>query len=70
MARKKLTEADWERVFTLRCQSKRGPALSLEDSNFCVRAWREDPGRYGKMDARVFNATVPFGSSVRVPEED
>ncbi len=66
--RKPLTEADWDRVFTLRCQSKRGHELSKEQHDFCMRAYKQDAVRYGKMDARVFNATVPFGSNVRIPE--
>ena len=61
-----LTEAEWRRVFDLRCKSKRGEYLSPEDRALTTRAWNEDEKRYGDMEADVFNATVPFGSTVRV----
>lgn len=63
--RKKLTEAEWNKVFHLRCRSKEGRELSKEDRALVDAAWRENPERYANMDADVFDATVPFGSSVR-----
>lgn len=62
----KLTEAEWSEVFRLRCRSKRGESLSPEERKLIERAWKTDRKRYGSMDADVFNATVPFGSSVRM----
>lgn len=66
MAKKKkpppLTETDWERVFRLRCQSKRGYELNPTDHRFCLRALKENPERYGKMEKDVFEATKPFGA--------
>jgi hypothetical protein len=60
--KKTLTEMDWEKVFRLRCRSKKGEELSREDYDFCVMAYKEDPKRYSAMDKEVFNATKPFGA--------
>jgi hypothetical protein len=63
--KKALDAAQWERVFFLRCKSKRGESVTDEDQRLLVAAYRSDPGRYGDLNADVFNATVPIGSSVR-----
>lgn len=60
--KKKLTEREWERVFDIRCKSKRGERVSEEDMKFVERAWLEDPDRYGALNAKVFEATKPLGS--------
>lgn len=62
-----LTEAEWAIVFRARCKSKegRGDTITKEERKLVDRAYKEDPDRYGAMDADVFNATVPFGSNVR-----
>jgi hypothetical protein len=66
MARpKKLTEEQWRRVFQLRCRSKQGQDVSQEDLALVYAAFHEDLERYSAMEVDVFNATVPFGSSVR-----
>lgn len=66
MRRKALTEAEWRRVFDLRCLSKRGtPATDEESRDLINRAYREDPDRYSAMNGDVFDATVPVGSNVR-----
>ena len=61
----KLAERDWLRVFEVRCKSKRGEALTEEQYALIQRAFKQDPKRYGEMDAEVFNATVPAGSAAR-----
>jgi hypothetical protein len=63
--RKKLTEDEWRKVFHLRCRSKQGQELSKEDRALVDAAYNEDPERYGAMEPDVFDATVPFGSTVR-----
>ena len=63
--RRKLTGSEWREVFQLRCKSKRGEELSREERALVDAAYREDEKRYGAMEDDVFNATVPFGSSVR-----
>jgi|EndMetStandDraft_4_1072995.scaffolds.fasta_scaffold00912_3 hypothetical protein len=63
--RSKLTDADWRQVFQLRCKSKRGEALTSQESALVERAYEEDEARYGSMEPDVFNATVPFGSGAR-----
>jgi len=66
MARhKKLTEEEWRRVFQLRCRSKQGQDIAKEDLALVDAAFRDDLERYSAMEVDVFNATVPFGSSVR-----
>lgn len=62
---KKLTEDEWRRVFSLRCQSKRGQGLSDADRDFCHRAFQSDPDRYKAMGAKVFEETASFGSVIR-----
>jgi hypothetical protein len=63
--KKKLTELEWEIVFRLRCRSKRGEALAAGESKLLETAFREDPERYGSLDAEVFHATTPYGSQPR-----
>lgn len=60
--KKPLTESDWDRVFKLRCRSKRGEYISPEDFEFMQRAWKSDKKRYGELDAKVFEATKPYGA--------
>lgn len=60
-----LTEEEWRRVFEARCRSKQGVPLSADDRALCERAFSLDPKRYSTMDADVFDATVPFGSSAK-----
>jgi hypothetical protein len=65
-ARKRaLAEAEWREVFALRCRSKRGERLSPEEQRKCELAFRRDGLRYAEMERDVFNATVPFGSTVK-----
>lgn len=66
MTRKaKLTEAEWLRVFKIRCDCKRGAGLGPDERKLIERAMKEDRERYSAMDDDVFDATVPFGSNVR-----
>jgi hypothetical protein len=65
MPRKKLTEEEWRRLFQMRCRSKQGQELSKKDRALMHAAFKEDPDRYGSMEADVFDATVPFGSNVK-----
>lgn len=39
--------------------------MNPEERALIDAAWKQDPVRYAEMDGAVFNATVPFGSSVR-----
>jgi hypothetical protein len=59
---------DWDRVFDLRCRSKRGERLSDEDLEYLEYAHEVDRDRYASLNARVFNETAPIGSLRRVPE--
>lgn len=58
-----LTDAEWRRLFTVRCKSKRGQAITDDESALIDRAFASDPKRYGNMDPDVFNETVPAGST-------
>ncbi len=59
----KLTEADWDRVFDVRCRSKRGLQLTGVELDLVQRAFNEDPDRYSALSSRVFEATKPAGST-------
>lgn len=59
-----LSESEWARVFAARCNSKSGRGLSEDERALCFTALQSDRKRYVAMDAAVFNATVPVGSSV------
>lgn len=68
--RKPLSEDDRREVFRLRCKSKRGETLSRKEMALVQRAFETDPAWYKKTEADVFNATVPFGSTVRMKASD
>lgn len=59
------TEGDWLLVFRIRCRSKTGQPVTQDELELCERAMRSDPERYSLMSDDVFDATAPFGSSVR-----
>lgn len=61
---------DAERCLRLRKASKSGSHVSLEDMNFCHMMWRKYPEWYKKTQAQAFNETVPFGSNVRMEEDE
>lgn len=62
----RLTEREWVEVFRLRCKSKSGGELTKVERALTEAAYRENEKRYARMEIDVFNATVPFGSSVRI----
>lgn len=76
MPKKKLTltEAEWAQVFRLRCKSKQGQTLTHKERTLVEAAFESDQKRYSAMEPSVFDATVPFGSSVKWrllwPEDD
>lgn len=51
-----------ERLFKIRCASKRGRYMSPEDLRFMERMYRKFPVEYEKMDSQVDEATKPFGA--------
>jgi hypothetical protein len=61
----KLTDESWRKVFSIRCRSKQGQPIPSAELGLYGRAMREDPARYEAMGADVFEATVPFGSTVK-----
>lgn len=62
MAKKKLSEAQWEKVFKIRCKSKQGQDLTNEELDLIILARKSDLKRYVSLDEDVFEATRPFGS--------
>lgn len=62
-----LTEEEWVLVFELRCRSKNGLPPSDDERALLERAFSLDPERYSAMNADVFEATRPFGSSAKPP---
>lgn len=67
MKKRALSEAEWKEVFRVRCKNKRGEQLNEQEQMLVERAWSSDRARYRNLDADVFDATVPFGSTVRYP---
>lgn len=63
---RELTENDWARVFKVRCQDRQGRPISDEERTLVEVAFESDEKRYRAMTPDVFNATVPFGSTVRM----
>lgn len=53
---------NWDRVFDLRCKSKRGEQLTDAELVLIKRAHAEDRERYAALDDRVFEVTKPFGA--------
>jgi hypothetical protein len=64
-AKEKLTDESWRKVFSIRCRLKQGQSVPPADLKLCERARREDLDRYGALEADVFDATVPFGSTTK-----
>lgn len=60
-----MNDQDWERVFKIRCKSKRGELFSEDERKFLIVAYNENPDRYSAMDDRIFEETAPFGSTIR-----
>lgn len=61
----RLTDDSRRKVFAIRCRSKQGQPVTPAELGMCGRAMREDPARYKTMEADVFDATVPFGSTAK-----
>ena len=53
-------DIDWEKVFDLRCRSKRGERLSDDQAALLVAAWKADKVRYSALTERVFEETAPM----------
>lgn len=66
----KLTDDSWEKVFLIRCRSKRGESITKSELALCSRARHEDPTRYKAMSSDVFDATVPFGSTAKMKRSE
>ena len=64
--RKQLSDDDWAKVFASRCQTKQGRPISQAEQALVDTAYKSDRKRYSAMEKDVFNATVPFGSNVRM----
>ena len=50
------------RLFDLRCRSKRGEYLSPDDRKFCEEMFKLYPEEYAADERRVFIEPAPFGS--------
>ena len=55
--------SDAENCIAYRKRSKRGEHLTPNESQFCQRMFRLFPEWYAETEKRVFNETVPFGST-------
>lgn len=56
---------DATKCLAIRIRSKRGELISKDESNFCMEMLSKYEEWYVGSEKHVFNATVPFGSSVR-----
>ncbi|GEM_PF-3255856 len=56
---------DAERCIAIRKKGKTGQFYPREDHQFCVEMLHKYPDWYDKTEERVFNETVPFGSTVK-----
>ena len=65
---KKPKNADAQRCIKLRIRNKKGERTSEEEDKFCARMYRDYESWYRSINAEVFNASVPFGSTVRMTE--
>jgi hypothetical protein len=65
--RRVLTAHEWDKVFQARCKSKRGLQLTEAERQLVEAAYVSDRKRYAALEPQVFNATVPCGSSRRLP---
>jgi len=54
-----------EKCIEIRKRSKQGLPVSQEEHAFCRKMFREFEDWYFETEERVFNETVPFGSTVR-----
>jgi hypothetical protein len=57
-----MTDEEKARLFEIKCRSKRGLHVSLEDSAFCREMYEKYPDEYGEDERRVYEETAPFGS--------
>lgn len=53
-----------ERLFKLRCRSKRGEYLSPEDMAFLENCYKRWPKVYRDISDAVHRETAPFGSQI------
>lgn len=58
-----------EKCIKIRKRSKRGIDVSQSEHEYCMSMLAKFPKWYSQTEARVFNETVPFGSTARYPEE-
>lgn len=67
---KKIPSGDLaERAFVIGCRSKRGESITQEDSQFMDEMWTKYQNWYSTdLRDRIFNATVPIGSNVRIKD--
>lgn len=59
-------EADRKKCIALRETSKRGGYIHKDDMAFLNRMLKKYPWWYSSTEHEIFNATVPFGSNVRM----
>jgi len=58
--RNKLTDLEWERVFNIRCRSKRGEGLSETEQAFVAAAYKDDHERYVGLNEKINKVTRPW----------
>ena len=61
-------QIDWDKVFELRCRSKRGMLITEGEQRLLDAAYKADRRRYGAMEREVFEQTRPFGAARRAQD--
>jgi hypothetical protein len=59
-----MTKEEENKLFNIRCRSKRGEYVSIEENMFCKTMHMKYKDEYKLMDRKVFLATAPFGSKI------
>ena len=60
-----MTKEDEDKLFNIRCKSKRGEHISTEENAFCKTMYMKYNNEYKAMDRKVFIETAPFGSIIK-----
>jgi len=59
-----MNKKDKDKLFDIRCRSKRGEYVSIEEDVFCRTMNEKWKDEYKLMDREIFLATAPFGSKI------
>jgi len=64
MSHPTMLPGDWQKLFDIRCKSKRGEKISDVEAAYVMRCHTKFPDAYKAMESEIFKATKPFGSRI------